>query len=250
MVEVEGERVLAASCQRKPAAGMKVNTANERAKKSREMVFELLAADQPARDTSHDQTSKFWTWIDEMGVAPVSRLPAGEKPKSDTTHAAISVNLDACINCGLCVRACREVQANDVIGMAYRGASSKIVFDFDKAMGDSTCVACGECVQVCPTGALMESSLLDKASQKRVVEIDKSVDTLCPYCGVGCQTTAHVKDDKIVAVDGRDGPANQNRLCVKGRFGFDYIHHADRLKEAAHPARRRGQRREHGSALI
>ena len=230
MVEVEGERVLAASCQRKPVADMKVKTATDRAKKSREMVFELLAADQPARDISHDQTSKFWTWIDQMGVAPVSRLPAGEKPKSDITHAAISVNLDACINCGLCVRACREVQSNDVIGMAYRGSHSKVIFDFDKAMGDSTCVACGECVQVCPTGALMESNLLDKVSQTRVVQIDKSVDTLCPYCGVGCQTTAHVKDNKIVAIDGRNGPANENRLCVKGRFGFDYIHHADRLK--------------------
>ena len=230
MVEVEGERVLAASCQRKPTAGMKVKTATDRARKSREMVFELLAADQPARDTSHDQKSKFWAWIDDMGVKPVSRLPAGHKPKSDTTHAAISVNLDACINCGLCVRACREVQSNDVIGMAYRGAHSKVVFDFDKAMGDSTCVACGECVQVCPTGALMEQSLLDTVSQTRVVHADKSVDTLCPYCGVGCQTTAHVKDDKIVAIDGRDGPANNNRLCVKGRFGFDYIHHADRLK--------------------
>ena len=235
MVEVEGERVLAASCQRKPSAGMKVKTATERAKKSREMVFELLAADQPARETSHDQTSKFWRWIDTMGVKPRSkdfgsRLPAGDKPKSDVTHAAISVNLDACINCGLCVRACREVQANDVIGMAYRGSHSKVVFDFDKSMGDSTCVACGECVQVCPTGALMESALLDKVSQTRVVTADKSVDTLCPYCGVGCQTTAHVKDNKIVTVDGRDGPANNNRLCVKGRFGFDYIHHADRLK--------------------
>ncbi len=231
MVEVEGERVLAASCQRKPAAGMKVKTATERAKKSREMVFELLAADQPARETSHDQMSKFWTWIDDMGVKPAGRIPAGHKPSSDTTHAAISVNLDACINCGLCVRACREVQANDVIGMAYRGHGSKVVFDFDKGMGDSTCVACGECVQVCPTGALMESNLLDKASQTRVVKPDRSVDTLCPYCGVGCQTTAHVKDNKIVAVDGRDGPANTNRLCVKGRFGFDYIHHADRLKK-------------------
>jgi formate dehydrogenase major subunit len=231
MVEVEGERVLAASCQRKPAAGMKVKTATERAKKSRAMVFELLAADQPERDTSHDQTSKFWTWIDAMGVQPKGRIPVGQKPKSDTTHAAISVNLDACINCGLCVRACRDVQANDVIGMAYRGAGSKVVFDFDKGMGDSTCVACGECVQVCPTGALMESNLLDKASQTRVVKADRSVDTLCPYCGVGCQTTVHVKADKIVAVDGRDGPANNNRLCVKGRFGFDYIHHADRLQK-------------------
>ena len=86
-------------------------------------------------------------------------------------------------------------------------------------------------MQVCPTGALMESGLLDKASQKRVAFETKSVDTLCPYCGVGCQTKVHVKDDKILYVDGRDGPANNNRLCVKGRFGFDYIHHPDRLKK-------------------
>ncbi len=170
VVEVEGERVLAASCQRKPTAGMKVKSASERAKKSQEMVFELLAADQPPRADSHDPDAKFWTWIDRMGVdvgAAAARIPRAEKPKSDTTHAAISVNLDACINCGLCVRACREVQANDVIGMAYRGHGAKIVFDFDKGMGESTCVACGECVQVCPTGALMESALLDKATQKR-----------------------------------------------------------------------------------
>ena len=229
VVEVEGERVLAASCQRKPAPGMKVKTASERAKKSQEMVLELLAADQPPRADSHDPNSKFWNWIDTMGVQPVSRYPKGERPQSDTTHTAISVNLDSCINCGLCVRACREVQMNDVIGMAYRGHGTRVVFDFDKGMGDSTCVACGECVQVCPTGALMESGLLDKKTQKRVAFEQKSVDTLCPYCGVGCQTTVHVKDDKVLYVDGRDGPANNNRLCVKGRFGFDYIHHPDRL---------------------
>jgi formate dehydrogenase major subunit len=231
MVEVEGERVLAASCQRKPANGMKVKTATERAKKSREMVFELLMADQPAREESHDPKAKFWNWVDALGIQPMSRLPKGERPASDITHAAISVNLDSCINCGLCVRACREVQMNDVIGMAYRGHGSKVIFDFDKGMGDSTCVACGECVQVCPTGALMESVLLDKTTQKRVAFETKSVDTLCPYCGVGCQTTAHVQDNKILYVDGRDGPANNNRLCVKGRFGFDYIHHPDRLKK-------------------
>ena len=229
MVEVEGERVLAASCQRKPSAGMKVKTASERARKSREMVFELLAADQPPREDSHDPKSKFWNWIDAMGVQPTSRYGKGERPVADNTHTAISVNLDACINCGLCVRACREVQMNDVIGMAYRGADSKVVFDFDKGMGDSTCVACGECVQVCPTGALMEGNLIERSTGKRIAFEDKSVDTLCPYCGVGCQTTVHVKDDKILYVDGRDGPANSNRLCVKGRFGFDYIHHPDRL---------------------
>ena len=163
-----------------------------------------------------------------MGVTPTSRFPKDRRPVADSTHSAIAVNLDACINCGLCVRACREVQANDVIGMAYRGHGAKVVFDFDKGMGQSTCVACGECVQVCPTGALMENALLDKAG-KRVNFETRSVDTLCPYCGVGCQTKVHVKDNKILYVDGRDGPANNNRLCVKGRFGFDYIHHPDRL---------------------
>jgi formate dehydrogenase major subunit len=140
----------------------------------------------------------------------------------------MQVNLDACINCGLCVRACREVQVNDVIGMAYRGAGAKIIFDFDDPMGESTCVACGECVQACPTGALMEADLLDEAGSRTQYE-DRSVDTLCPYCGVGCQTKVHVKDDKILYIDGRDGPANEQRLCVKGRFGFDYINHPSRL---------------------
>jgi formate dehydrogenase major subunit len=230
MVEIEGERVLAASCQRKAAAGMKVKTASERAKKSRQMVFELLMADQPERGTSHDPKSKFWDWVDTMGIEARSRYPRDQRPPADSTHSAISVNLDACINCGLCVRACREVQANDVIGMAYRGHGSKVVFDFDEGMGHSTCVACGECVQVCPTGALMEKSLLDDAGT-RVNYEERSVDTLCPYCGVGCQTKVHVKDNKILYIDGRDGPANENRLCVKGRFGFDYIHHPDRLKK-------------------
>src|SRR5437773_4929112 len=161
MVEVEGERVLAASCQRKAAVGMKVKTESERAKKSREMVFELLLADQPERETSHDQASKFWNWVEAMGVTTTRRFPKDDRPVADVTHSAIAVNLDACINCGLCVRACREVQANDVIGMAYRGHGAKVIFDFDEGMGHSTCVACGECVQVCPTGALMEKSLLD-----------------------------------------------------------------------------------------
>ncbi len=229
MVEIEGERVLAASCQRKAAPGMKVKTATERAKKARAMVFELLIADQPPKEESHDPSSKFWSWVSDMGIATTSRLPKAEKPEADWSHAAIAVNLDACINCGLCVRACREVQMNDVIGMAYRGHNAKVVFDFDKGMGESTCVACGECVQACPTGALMEANLLDKSTGKRIAYESEKVDTLCPYCGVGCQTTAYVKDNKILYIDGRDGPANENRLCVKGRFGFDYIHHPDRL---------------------
>src|SRR5690606_4477081 len=130
MVEIEGERVLAASCIRKPTPGMKVNSASERAKQSRAMVFELLAADQPPRATSHDPESSFWAWTDRIGLEG-SRFPAGERPAPDSSHTAMRVNLDACINCGLCVRACREVQVNDVIGMAYRGHGAKVIFDFD-----------------------------------------------------------------------------------------------------------------------
>jgi len=228
MVEIEGERVLAASCLRKPTDGMKVGVATERAEKARRMVFELLVADQPARETAHDPDSKFWNWADKVGVS-ASRFPATEHPARDISHPAMSVNLDACIECNLCVRACREVQVNDVIGMAGRGHTEKIVFDFDDPMGDSSCVACGECVQACPTGALMPSVLLDRKTQARTGYADRTVDSLCPFCGVGCQLTYHIKDDKILHVSGKDGPANHERLCVKGRFGFDYANHPERL---------------------
>ena len=135
----------------------------------------------------------------------------------------MAVHLDACIQCTRCVRACREEQVNDVIGYAFRGGHSKIVFDFDDPMGDSTCVACGECVQACPTGALMPARDVGK------VVPDKQVDSVCPYCGVGCQLTYHVKDNTILFVQGKDGPANSSRLCVKGRYGFDYVQHPHRL---------------------
>ncbi len=229
MVEIEGERVLAASCIRTPAAGMKVKTASERAKAARQMVFELLISDQPERTTSHDPQAKFWAWSDRMGVS-VGRFPREQRPAPDRSHPAMAVNLDACIHCNLCVRACREVQVNDVIGMAGRGHGAKIVFDFDDPMGASTCVACGECVQACPTGALMPSSLVDE-NNVRSVYPDRSVDSVCPYCGVGCLLTYQIKDDKLVAVSGRNGPANEQRLCVKGRFGFDYVHNPERLTQ-------------------
>src|SRR5471032_3166377 len=227
MVEVEGERVLAASCKRTPSVGMKVKSASPRAVAAQKMVMELLVADQPARETSHDPDSKFWHWAEKVEVTE-SRFPTAERWHGDASHPAMRVNLDACIQCGLCVRACREVQVNDVIGMAYRSHESKIVFDFDDPMGESTCVACGECVQACPTGALMPAVMLDE-NQTRVIYADRKVDSLCPFCGVGCQVTYEVKDEKVIYAEGRDGPANHNRLCVKGRFGFDYIHHPHRL---------------------
>jgi formate dehydrogenase major subunit len=229
MVEIEGERTLAASCIRKPAPGMKVATTSARAMAARRMVMELLVADQPAHIFAHDRQSPFWSWARAMNVE-ASRFPRDVDPPPDLTHPAMAVNLDACIHCNLCVRACREVQVNDVIGMAWRGAHEKVVFDFDDPMGASTCVACGECVQACPTGALMPKSIVDEHG-RGAREADRQVHSVCPYCGVGCQITYQLRDGTIAWVEGRGGPANENRLCVKGRFGFDYVSSPERLTE-------------------
>ncbi len=231
MVEVEGERTLAASCVREPSEGMVVNTSGERPEKARAMVMELLVADQPDRDQAHDRSSHLWDMADAQGVAD-SRFPAVDAeriPLLDDSHVAMKVNLDSCIHCNLCVRACREVQVNDVIGMGGRGRDAEIIFDIMDPMGASTCVACGECVQACPTGALMPATAVDEAQRGDSKDYDKEVQSVCPYCGVGCQLSFKVKDGKIKQVDGAGGPANENRLCVKGRFGFDYVDHPHRL---------------------
>ncbi|MGH6961839.1 MAG: 2Fe-2S iron-sulfur cluster-binding protein, partial [Dongiaceae bacterium] len=162
MVEVEGERVLAASCIRKPTPDMVVKTATDRAVKARRMVMELLLADQPPREDSPDRVSPFWHWAEAQRIE-TSRFPAHGIIKPDLSHPAMAVNLDACIDCGLCVRACREVHS------------------------------------------------------------------VCPYCGVGCQLTYQIKDEKIAFVQGSNGYSNENRLCVKGRFGFDYVTNPQRL---------------------
>ena len=231
MVEIEGERTLAASCIRTPVEGMVVNTQNARSVFARKLVIEMLVADQPAQDKAHDQSSHLWDMAQMQDIS-VSRFPPIEKqkvPLLDASHLAMSVNLDACIHCNLCVRACREVQVNDVIGMSGRGRDAKITFDLDDPMGNSTCVACGECVQACPTGALMPATVLDETGVGDNQDFDREVKSVCPYCGVGCQLSFKVKDEKIKWVDGIEGPANENRLCVKGRFGFDYIAHPHRL---------------------
>ena len=228
VVEIKGERTLAPSCCRNVAPGLEVLSQSLRAKKSQEMVLELLLSDMP--DQGHKWTDKgqhgeLSDWSSKMNVTVRPELQAlrREQPACDVSHPAMAVNLDACIQCNRCVRACREEQVNDVIGYAHRGAQSQIVFDLQDSMGTSTCVACGECVQACPTGALMPKSQM--GSQV----VDKKVDSVCPFCGVGCLLTYKVKDNKIVSVEGRDGPANHSRLCVKGRFGFDYIQHPQRL---------------------
>lgn len=222
VVEIGGERVLAPSCCRAATPGMKVTTDSERAVKSQKLVLELLQSDMPEADyTRHNEVD---LWSAKLGVGK-PRFESRRQPVQDVSHPAIAVNLDACIQCTRCLRACRDEQVNDVIGLAFRGDQAKIVFDMDDPMGASTCVACGECVQACPTGALMP------ARDAALAVPDRQVASVCPYCGVGCQLTYHVKDDKILYVEGRDGPANQSRLCVKGRYGFDYAHHPQRLTQ-------------------
>jgi len=231
VVEIDGERTLAPSCCRAPTTGMKVKATSERAVKSQKLVVEMLLSDMPEKgykwieDDATRQHGELSDWAARLGVAVRPELKAltRHQPAADLSHPAMAVNLDACIQCNRCVRACREEQVNDVIGYAHRGGHSAIVFDLQDGMGESTCVACGECVQACPTGALMPKTHI--GSQK----VDKKVDSVCPFCGVGCLLTYNIKDGEIVSVEGRDGPANHNRLCVKGRFGFDYVHHPQRL---------------------
>ena len=225
VVEVQGERTLSASCCRNVQAGMVVNTETPRVRKAQKLVLELLRADVPpaAHGTAplkHD--SELDHWCEALGVGG-SRFAPRQPVMADVSHPAMSVNLSACIQCTRCVRACRDEQGNDVIGLAFRGGHAQIVFDQRDPMGESTCVACGECVQACPTGALSPAN--GSASQPA----QRAVDSVCPFCGVGCQLTYHVDAERIVRVEGRSGPANAARLCVKGRFGFDYVHHADRL---------------------
>jgi formate dehydrogenase major subunit len=278
VVEVNGERVLAPSCCRYPTEDMQVQSNSERALHSQKMVLELLMTDAPA-SASYDANSELAFWATELNIG-LPRFPAREQPAPDFSHPGMEVRLDACIQCTRCVRACREVQVNDVIGYAGRGSDAIIVFDMGDPMGESTCVACGECVQACPTGALLpkipewtrrgvslqpgqtETLIATDVGPAPIVPIapapgaedyrpeladlahavDAShggsirrelpvavVDSLCPYCGVGCQTTFHVSDNHVLKVEGRNGPSNLGRLCVKGRFGFDYVHNPQRL---------------------
>src|SRR6266513_2123321 len=220
VVEIKGERVLAPSCCRYPKDGMEVTTDNPRSVASQKMVLELLLSD--IGEKRHTLDSELDQWAVALKVGK-PRFVRRHNPAADLSHYGIAVNLESCIQCTRCVRACREEQVNDVIGYAHRGEHSKIVFDLDDPMGESTCVACGECVQACPTGALMPAREVGK------IQADKTVDSVCPYCGVGCLLTYNVKGNKILWVQGREGPANSNRLCVKGRYAFDYVQHKHRL---------------------
>jgi len=228
VVEIEGARVMAASCVREAEPGMVVRTQGGKVDRCRAMLTELLMAEQREESPKEQATGddRLWRLAEQYGVT-VS-LPRGNSRPVDRSNPAIAVDHQACILCDRCIRACDDIQANDVIGRTGKGYTARISFDLDDPMGSSTCVTCGECVAACPTGALLNTEI---AAPLRPRTELKQVDSVCPYCGVGCALTYHVDEEanRIVFAEGRDNPGNQGRLCVKGRYGWDYTLHPHRL---------------------
>jgi formate dehydrogenase major subunit len=258
-----GERVLAASCTREVAQDMNVQTRSEKVERCRRTLTELLLSDYPAdsarqTSTGDDKLLELGRdyGIDQAAIA----LPAGDPRPQDASSPVIAVDHAACILCDRCIRACDEVQHNDVIGRTGKGYISRISFDFDDPMGDSTCVSCGECAAVCPTGALTNKTITVPIQPAHAL---RQVESVCPYCGVGCAITYHVDDDAnaVVLAEGRESPASESRLCVKGRYGFDYAKHPQRLtvplirKESSYPkgplsSAVKGERRKKPGGLV
>ncbi|MFI7617547.1 formate dehydrogenase subunit alpha [Nonomuraea terrae] len=241
-----GGRAFAAACVRPCEEGMEVKTSTPELERNRATLTELLISDQPPRAEDPKETTTgdnlLLDLADRFDVAKeTTDLPCGSGRGMDISNPVISVDHDACILCDRCVRACDDIQGNDVIGRSGKGYSTKIAFDLNDPMGTSSCVTCGECVQACPTGALTNKAINEIPIRPRE-ELD-AVDSVCPYCGVGCALTYYVDRSRgaIAFAEGRDQPGSQSRLCVKGRYGWDYAASPQRLtvplirKESSYP---------------
>ncbi len=253
VVEVEGARTLVASCATPVGRGMVVKTESPKVVTARKMVLELMLGSGKHNCAVFEGDSAQWTgfqletqaadqaeelcpvWGDcrlqdlafryQVRGARFDPEDGGYPP--EMANPLIIRDFSRCILCGRCVKACNEVQVNRAISFGFRGKQAKIVAAGDRPLAESDCVFCGECVQACPVGALVEKKA---RHQWRPWETEK-IRTTCPYCGVGCQLRLHVKDGKIVKVTGvEDAQPNLGRLCVKGRFGYDFIYSEDRLK--------------------
>ncbi len=223
VVEIEGARVLAPACSRKAEAGMKIATDSERVRTSRKLVLELIAS---SVDVS--TAPAIPGYLARYGGEPERFGPAArdvEQPTKIDNELYVR-DYGKCILCYKCVEACgTDAQGTFAIAIAGRGFDARVSTELDVPLPDSACVYCGNCIGVCPTGALMFKSEHDLREKDQWREAEqKQVDTICAYCGVGCALTLHVQDNRIVKVTSPvDSSVTHGHLCIKGRFGFDFV---------------------------
>ena len=231
VVELKGARVLAPSCSRQAENGMEVLTDTPRVRHSRRLVLELL---QSSVDTS--TSPALLTYAARYGAQP-DRLAGGAtlaQPARDGDNLLYVRDYSRCILCYKCVEACgHDVQKTFAIAVAGRGFNAHIDTGYDVPLGDSPCVYCGNCVAVCPTGALMgRAEFVMRHEGTWDEDAQKQTDTICPYCGVGCQLRLHVQENRIVKVSSpREHPITRGFLCVKGRFGYEFMHGGSSAKQ-------------------
>lgn len=232
VVEIQGMRNLPASCVTEATDGMVVSTTTPAVQEARKTNLELLLANHPEDCLTCNKNGE--CKLQEYAYLYGAKFGEfkGEKhtyPIEDDDNPFIVRDMNKCILCGKCVRMCEEVQGNNAIDFVNRGFMSKVAPAMDGTLGKtelSNCVFCGNCVALCPVGALTEKGMIGKGRRWEM----KKVTTTCPYCGVGCNFDLNVKDGRVVGVTSTDGDVNGRLLCVKGRFGYGFIHHPDRLK--------------------
>ena len=228
-LEKDGPTKVVASCHTPVGENQHIFTSNEGLQNLRKNIVELVLTDHPMNcDTCEvDKNCELQTVANDLGISDHRyNNPKQHKgtPK-DTSHSYMRMNLDNCINCGRCVRACDEIQGSFVLTMSGRGFESRITTDNDMLFGDSSCVSCGACAHTCPTDAISD------VFQSKSVKVDKKVRTTCSYCGVGCNLETSVKDGKVVAIDTpKETEVNAGHTCIKGRYAFGFYDHPDRLR--------------------
>ena len=228
-LEKDGPTKVVASCHTPVGENQHIFTSNDGLQNLRKNIVELVLTDHPMNcDTCEvDKNCELQTVANDLGISDHRyNNPKQHKgtPK-DTSHSYMRMNLDNCINCGRCVRACDEIQGSFVLTMSGRGFESRITTDNDMLFGDSSCVSCGACAHTCPTDAISD------VFQSKSVKVDKKVRTTCSYCGVGCNLETSVKDGKVVAIDTpKETEVNAGHTCIKGRYAFGFYDHPDRLR--------------------
>jgi formate dehydrogenase major subunit len=228
LVEVKGARSLAAACALPASPGLEAATDTPRVAVARKLNLELLLASgqHDCVTCEADGACRLQELCYKYGVEQVRFPRPKAKYPPELGNPLIIRDFSRCVRCGRCIQACNEVQVNRAISQGYRGARSKVVTGGDQPLVESDCVFCGQCVQACPVGALVEKKAKGLG---RAWEL-KKVRTTCTYCGVGCQLWLHVKDGRIVKVSGvEEARPNLGRLCVKGRYGYDFICSQERL---------------------